>query len=366
MLCSFLSFSCTKDHVYTSPSAKWIIINSSTKFSHQQFAWCFRQIITPQLQHTHDYSFEINENGEIQSSFFNHRHYGPLGNEVHFYEHIKNENSVIVSSQKIDPSGRLTVFNYTYNEEGYIQHMDAFVNGALTGQYNFIYDVEGLLISKQESIRNHFEYFTYNDGGLLIRYENVHKEDIYHFHYNNGKVSSIDYESLSGDYYENSVVYEYLDERWSKEIRPPFFTEISYSTDNIFFRSYNSGRINSFWQWGQGLVTENITDFKYENEQFEYAIRMHYDPNFRVIRKEYLDGSTEELNQQGYANYNYVDEFSRELTTGAIYDSNHQLQYTLHFSLNTEAIWYLPDGTVFPLQNLPPDNLWMLHLSFVD
>lgn len=383
-------FSCSKDNNDPSTSDPvpelddtTIAIDDEQAFNMKNFVTSFEQLFVPQDLWMWGFTHEI-VNGKAEETYQNLKVFGKFGDKVFTTVHTFNSSGIITSSLRKYAAyfeDDDLVFTYEYNLDGYIVKLYKTEGGDLEDVVEIEYDDQDRILtkkhinfdSKKETTYEDVEEFKYNSEGKYIEWIQTR----------NGSFNKRCVFTYEGDkvikrkkYYKDSnyeLVFEYnSDNLLISSTEDNGDRETFEYTENIMTESrFEDIYLQSKVEFAPGFIELKYWDYRYgDNDSFEYCTTKENDENGKTSRKEYLEGTVENLILIGYSIIDARDASkSNKKTKESIYDASATRLYYAEFVLTqshgdywsiSNTNWFKDDATAIVRKDISED--WVFRL----
>ena len=382
-------FSCSKDNNDPSTSDPelddtTIAIDDEQAFNMKNFAASFEQLFVPKDYWMWNFTHEIVD-GKATETYQNLKIHGEFGDKIFTIVHEFNTDGIITSSVRStneEFEDEEIKFTYVYDLDGYIVKMNKYEvdDGDLEDIIELMYNDQHQLIKKthpsQMGSTVKVEEFKYNSDGKLIEWEVTRDGSFYkriEFTYSGDNVIKRAYIRVNSD---NERTYEYnSDNLLVKQTRnnEDYYT-FEYTTDRLIITEFNERNgqylIDDIEEYGVGYILMKEWDYRYDDGVLEYCKTKEKDDKGYTKKKEYFEGTMENLDLVGYSIIDSREELKEnKKTKESIFNASGTRLYYAEFVLvergyddwdieNTN--WFKDDGTAIAIDDI--DEKWVFKL----
>ncbi|NOR29369.1 MAG: hypothetical protein GQ540_12660 [Lutibacter sp.] len=374
------------DGLVVGPEDITIAIDENQAFNMKNFSASFEQLFVsdrrPAWGFTHNYV-----NGKAIETYQNYKIHGIFGDKIFTIVHNFNTEGIIVSSQRLEALGYwesdAITFTYVYDLEGYIIKLTKTEDGEIRDVVNMEYDTNMQLIKKiHEALSGKIvknkneggdeeweELFTYDTEGNVLSYTNERWDDVYEYTYLNGNMVE------EKEYYNGSLddtyIFEYDSENrlvsryrvGESEDRDTY----EYTTNLMREIEYNDDYLDEITDYIEGLFRVKRWDFRYDNDDiFEYCRAKEYGVDEYITKKEYYEGTPDNLVLVGYSIIDSRDSSTNKKTKESIYNEAGTKIFYAEFVLNGSSIietnWFDVEGNSWQTNDFSEEQGWIFIL----
>lgn len=371
--------SCEEDEQENSestPADITIPIDDNSAFNMKSFITSFDQLFVADNRWRWDFSHDYID-GKAMTSYQNYKIAGELGNNVQTTTHNYNSEGVIISSNRTSNlySDDIVTFEYNFDLDGFVVKLTKYNQGKLRDIVNLEYNDENQLIKKtheaiDEDDEEWYETFSYNSDGTVASYMQD-DGDKSEYKYSNGNMIE-EQATYDEDIYDYIIKYDYDSNNRLIKIYGEdndWYTEMQYSSDVFTILRYNEDLLYSKDDYQQGFKLIKSYDYQYTDGSFQYCKAQEIDDSEKTEKKEYYEGSVENLQLVGYSVIDSRDENKNDKKTKeSVYNASGTKLYYAEFTLSgsddywyiSETNWFNEGGTLIDESDISEDWVFIL------
>jgi len=212
------------------------------------------------------------------------------------------------------------------------------------------------------------ELFTYDNEGNVLSYTNLNWNSVYEYTYLNGNMVE------ENDYYDGTLEYTYILEYDSSgrlvlryRLNDSFNRDVyEYTNDLMREIDYDGDLIDDITDYTVGLIRVKRWYFEYDNDTFEYCRTKEYGIDEYITKKEYYEGTPDNLVLVGYSIIDSRDSATNKKTKESIYNAEGTKIFYAEFTLDGGSIietnWFDVEGNSWQTNDFSAEQGWIFVL----